>query len=167
MYKREDNSIELWATEAEKLFANNYKPMDDELVPAFLACFMQEKKMEEDAELKTKLEEKKLGLSSVFYNRVKYCQSYNVTSAVCLFVGMASKSFGEITIYTNYLQYKAYKEGVKLVDMNFISTKVFPWGFPTDEVLHKVWDMQKVKREEQFESDNLLDYAKCQKSITF
>lgn len=167
MYEIKENSIELWAIETEKLFKNDQQPMDDELSHAFVTCFMNEEKMETDGELKEALEKNKLAYSSVFYNRVRCCQSFEASIALCVLMGMASNSFGEVTIYANYLQYQAHKHNQKRLDIKFVSTYVFPMGFPSKGTLQKVWDMQKVERKDAGGSDNLLDYACCQKSISF
>lgn len=167
MYEIKENSIELWAIEAEKLFKHDAQPMSDELSKAFVSCFINEKEMENDTNLRSDLEAKKLGYCSVFHNRVKYCHTYKVTLAVSVFMGFAANSFGEVTIYANYLQYQAHKCGKKDIDIDFISTRVFPLGFPSKETLQKVWDMQKVERKDYGDSDNLLDYQKCQESISF
>ena len=165
MFELKENSIELWAIEAEKLFNKDQQPLSDELGRFFFNCCAAEKKMEEDEHTREELTKNKLGFSSVFYNRVRCCHTYEASLALCLFMGYASNTFGEVVIYTNYLQYKAHKHNVKRIDIEFLSVNVFPMGFPTRETLHKVWDMQKVERKEQFGSDNLLDYYECQKSI--
>lgn len=157
MYEIKENSIELWAIEAEKLFKQDQNPMSDELSKTFITCCMSEQEMEQSEDIREKLSKKELGLCSVFYNRVKYCHTYEASIALCLFMGLASESFGEVTIYANYLQYQANKHNMKRIDMGFIGEKVFPMGLPSRETLNKVWDMQKVKRESDFDSDNLLD----------
>lgn len=167
MYEIKENSIELWAIETEKLFKKDQQPMDDELSHAFVTCCLNEAVMEKDEELKDALEKKKLAYSSVFYNRVKCCHTFEASIALCVFMGMASNTFGEVTIYANYLQYQAHKHNQKRLDIQFVSTYVFPMGFPSKETLQKVWDMQKVERKEMGDSDNLLDWFECQKSISF
>ena len=166
MYEIKENSIELWAIEAEKLFKQNAQPMDDDLAKTFLACCLNEDKIENDKDVLDQLVNKKLGYCSVFYNRVKYCHTYEVSLAACLFMGQGCNSFGEVTIYANYLQYQAHRHNVKRVDIRFIGMYVFPMGLPSKEILQKVWDMQKVIRKDAFDSDNLLDYGICQKSIS-
>ena len=167
MYEIKENSIELWAIEAEKLFKQDQNPMSNELGKTFITCCMSEQEMEQSEDIREKLSKKELGLCSVFYNRVKYCHTYEASIALCLFMGLASESFGDVTIYANYLQYQAYKHNTKRIDISFLAEKVFPMGLPSKETRYKVWDMQKVMRESDFSSDNLLDYAICQKSISF
>lgn len=167
MYPIQPDSIEKWAKQTEIEFGQlNQKPLTKEQTEIFFKCYMNEQAMEDDEDLKTQLEKNKAGYASVFYNRVRCCHTYEVSNAVCLFMSFVIQNFGDSTIYANYLQYYAFKHNVKKVDMNFISTKVFPYGFPNKVTLQKVWDDQKVERNGQFTSDNLLDYAECQESIT-
>ena len=167
MYPIQSDSIEKWAKQTEIEFGPlNQKPLTDEQTEIFLKCYMNEQAMEEDEDLKTQLEKNKAGYASVLYNRVKLCHTYEISNALCLFMSFVVESFRDVTIYANYFQYQAFKHNVKKVNMDFISTKVFPWGFPNRVTLEKVWDDQKVERNGQFTSDNLLDYAKCQESIT-
>ena len=167
MYEIKENSIELWAIETEKLFKQDQNPMSDELSETFITCRMSEQEMEQSESIREKLSKKELGLCSVFYNRVKYCHTYEASIALCLLMGVASESFGDVTIYANYLQYQAHKHNTKRIGIGFFAEKVFPWGLPSKETRYKVWDMQKVKRESDFDSDNLLDYGICQESISF
>lgn len=162
-----ENSIELWAIEAEKLFNQDQNPMSEELCKSFISCCMYEQEMEKDNDIREKLSKKELGLCSVFYNRVKYCHTYKASIALCLFMGLASESLGDVTIYANYLQYQAHKHNTKRIDIGFLAEKVFPIGLPSKETRYRVWDMQKVEHESGFSSDNLLDYALAQKSISF
>ena len=42
---------------------------------------------------------------------------------------------------------------------------IFPIGFPSNDELKKVWDMQKIIRPSMEYSDNLLDYKEAGKSM--
>lgn len=167
MKKIEPNSIELWATLAETEFANNRKPLDENQANALINVFFSEENMEKDNEIAEKLEKNQLGLCSIFYNRVACCHTYKVTKAVALFIGAyIANSPGEVVMYTNFIQYKAFKKNQKLVNMDFICTEIFPMGIPTEQALQNLWELQKVEREDMFDSDNLLDYASGQETIT-
>ena len=166
MYPIQPDSIEKWAKQTEIEFAKSQEQLTNEQSEIFLKCYIDEQAMEDDEDLKTALEKNKAGYASVFYNRVKLCHTYEVSNALCVFMNFVIESFGDSTIYTNYLQYQAFKHNVKKVNMDFISTRVFPLGFPDRVTLQKVWEDQKVERNGQFTSDNLLDYAECQESIT-
>lgn len=167
MYEIKEDSIQKWAMEAEKIFASNHeKAMTDSQVSYLITCQRAEDQMEKDKELIHKLEKNEFGYCSVFYNRVKYCHTFECTIAVCVFMGIIATSFGDVTIFSNFLQYKAFKHNQRKIDMNFICVYCFPWGFPTKEALKMTWDLQKVERQEDG-PDNLLDYGICQKSISF
>lgn len=128
-----------------------------------MTCLAGESELEANSKLKEDLEKgRNLVLPSAFYRRVKECHTYTVSLAVCLCIGGMASSFGEVAIFTNYLQYQAFKHKRKHVDMDFISI-CFAEGFPTKEVLRKVWDLQKV--DPAGCGDNLLDYKECQTSI--
>jgi hypothetical protein len=66
-------------------------------------------------------------------------------------------------MYCWYLQYEARKRGVDEITFE-IFADIFGSGFPSEDALHKLWDEQKVKRQEMG-SDNLLDYPKAGLSL--
>ena len=70
-------------------------------------------------------------------------------------------------MYANYLQYKAFKHGRRYLDLDFFLTECFPEGFPTDEVLKRMWEAQKVESFEYGITDNMLDCVDGQESISF
>ena len=168
MYEIKEDSIQKWAEEAEKIFASNHKKeMTDDEAKYLIMCQSGEETMENDEGLKEKLQKNEFGYCSVFYNRVKLCHTYECSIAACVFIGLMANSFGEVTIYANYLQYMAFKHNKKRIDVRFLCWFVFPYGFPTKDALRKVWDLQKLERNDVYDSDNLLDYNICQKTISF
>lgn len=162
MMKHADNAVELWAKEVEKA-EKVQLPID--VAPDYIRIVFVASKIDLDEEALKQLEEKKLGLASLFWLRVKYCHSYEITPSVAFLVSVVANNPGTAVMISNYVQYKAFKHNVKKVDSEFFNTYCFPMGFPTEETWHKLWDMQKVERR-GMESDNLLDYAANQKSIT-
>jgi hypothetical protein len=169
MKKLAPNSIELWAINAEKEFALSKRPMGGEEMAMLDMVSPIEKSLTKRFLLEDDLENNLVPIpcACVFYNRVKKCHTYTVSGPLASFVGFISKSFGEAVIYANYLQYKAFKQGRRYVDLKFFLTKCFPDGLPTDEVLKKMWDAQKVEFFEYGNSDNMLDYVDGQESISF
>ena len=164
MYQIKSDGIECWARDTEKLFMRSRSFTNDQM-RLFMSCLMGEAEFETNLQLKDDLEKgSKLVMPSAFYKRVKGCHTYTASLAVCMCIGGMASSFGEVAIFTNYLQYQAFKHNRKHVDMDFISI-CFADGFPTKEVLLKVWDSQKVDPAEC--GDNLLDYTDCQASISF
>lgn len=168
MKKLAPNSIELWAINAEKEFALSKRPMSGEET-ALLNMVSPIEKSDKRSLLELQLELNMVPIpcACVFYNRVKACHTYTVSGPLASFVGFISKTFGEAVMYANYLQYKAFKKNRRQLDLNFFLKECFPDGFPTDEVLKKMWDAQKVEFFEYGSSDNMLDYVEGQKSISF
>lgn len=167
MKKLEPNSVEKWAQEAEKVFKASTREMTKSESEAYVVCFLNESAWETNSEMKEKLEKKtfELPCSCVFWNRVRLCHTYTVSVALTVFIGLLAKSFGDVTIYANYLQYQAYKRNQKHLELSFISD-IFLDGFPSRESLQHVWNAQKL---DTFVDgiDNMLDFNKCQDSIAF
>jgi hypothetical protein len=57
------------------------------------------------------------------------------------------------------------KLGIDFLDIEKICTDIFPTGFFTEKSLHDHWDIQKVKTEGNYGSDNLLDYRSASESL--
>lgn len=93
MYPIQPDSIEEWAKQTEIEFAKSQEPLTNEQSEIFLKCYMNEKAMEEDEDLKTQLEKNKAGLASVLYNRVRLCHTYEISKALCLFYEFCSRKF--------------------------------------------------------------------------
>lgn len=161
------DSVELWAKEAEKVFKASTREMTLNEADAFTFALLNEEAWGRDLRIKKALEEKKFEVpySCVFWNRVRLCHTYTVSVALAVFIGFLAESFGDITIYANYLQYQAYKANLKHLELGFIST-LFSNGFPSREAMQQVWDAQKLRTSERG-SDNMLDHSECQGSITF
>ena len=169
MKKLAPNSIELWAINAEKEFALSKRPMNGEEVMVLDMFSPIEKSLTRRFLLEDDLKNNKLPIpcACAFYKRVSKMHTYTVSGPLASFIGFISKSFGEAAMYANYLQYKAFKHGQKYLDLNFFLTECFPYGLPTDEVLKKLWDAQKVEFCEYGIIDNMLDYVDGQESISF
>jgi hypothetical protein len=165
MYELAENSIESWASECKQLFGSQYTPMEEELCYSMARLILGEDEIDKDKNLRDDLEKKRLGLSSLFYLRVQYLHSYEVSLAIPLLVGLIAESPGEAVVYANYLQYEAFNRNKRRLGMQDICF-IFPMGFPSKAALRKAWDLQKVERRNQYDSDNLLDYPGCMKSIT-
>ena len=66
-------------------------------------------------------------------------------------------------MYLSYLQYHYSKDKKKITCESL--SNIFPMGFPSKTSLERMWDLQKVERVKDGDSDNLLDYKKCFNSI--
>lgn len=102
-------------------------------------------------------------LERMFYNRVKFCHTYTITFAVAFAIASIARTPGEITMYANYLQYKAKKMGKGLLRMNDIGMHILPCGIFSRETMREAWDRQKCSHE--LGSDNMLDHYQAQGTI--
>ena len=169
MKKLAPNSIELWAINAEKEFALSLRPMNKEEFGVLANVAEYERSLTQRFLLERDLENGSVPVpcACALYKRVKKMHTYTISGPLASFVGFISKSFGEAAMYANYIQYKAFKHDREYVDLDFFFTECFPDGFPTDEVLTRMWDAQKVDFCEYGLTDNMLDYVEGQESISF
>ena len=169
MKKLAPNSIELWAINAEKEFALSKRPMSEEETAVLAMVSPIEKSLTNRFLLEDDLESNRVPIprACALYKRMKKMHTYIVSGPLASFVGFISKSFGEAAMYANYIQYKAFKHDRKYVNLDFFFTECFPDGFPTDGVLTRMWDAQKVDICEYGLSDNMLDCVDGQESISF
>lgn len=99
--------------------------------------------------------------------RIECCFTYKIEDPrLILFLAMISETPGKAVMYLAYLQYWCNKSGVQLLDLDTFCERIFPFVFPSDDDLHKLWDSQKVNRDSGG-SDNLLDYGTAYQSIQF
>jgi hypothetical protein len=149
------NSIEeLFAKKFEKL--NKY-PMDNETSEIFVKLILSK-----DSQYEIPDNEKPF-LYRIMENRISVVHDYKVDDRVLLFLSFICPSAGVGVMYCWYLQYEAFKRGIDIITFE-IFADIFGSGFPSEDALHKLWDEQKVKRQEMG-SDNLLDYAKAGLSL--
>jgi hypothetical protein len=149
------NSIEeLFAKKFEKL--NKY-PMNNETSEIFVKLILSK-----DSQYEIPDNEKPF-LYKMLENRISVVHDYQVDDRVLLFLSFTCPSAGVGVMYCWYLQYEARKRGVDKITFE-IFADIFGSGFPSEDSLHKLWDEQKVKRQEMG-SDNLLDYAKAGLSL--
>ena len=78
-------------------------------------------------------------------------------------------SLGSNILLLYYLKF-IQKQKKKDIDVDFLNRYVFPLGFPTDEILNRYWDNQKVKSNLEdsvmgYASDNLIDYHSASISL--
>ena len=163
--ERTENAVELWAEEFSK---KPIRPFTNEEMSGFIGwCMVELSESFDDNEFKQILEDKKGGLASVFYLRVKYRHTYEVSPVLAAYLGdNILKNFGMSTMMANYLQWFCFKNKIKHLTLDYFSKKVFPFGVPKDEVWEEMWSLQKVKTENcMIDSDNGLDHQELMKSI--
>lgn len=108
-------------------------------------------------------------LVQVIEKRLQYSFSFKINDArLILFIAIITRTPGTAIMYLVYLQYWCKKNERKEIDLKLFCESIFPWGFPNESDLSKIWDKQKIQREKDYKgSDNLLDYQSAMKSIQF
>lgn len=113
-------------------------------------------------------EKEKPFLYKVIEKRVNACCNYKINDvALILFLDLISENPAVAVMYCWYLQYWAKKNNVKEIDLHIFCEKIFPMGFPSKTQWSTIWDSQKIQRENNAGSDNLVDYATAGKSLQF
>jgi hypothetical protein len=81
-----------------------------------------------------------------------------------LMIAIHLESAGIAVMYAYYISQKLPKNS--FIDIDEASTKLFPWGFFSEEQLNAMWDAQKVRPDDGLDEctcygahDNLLDYV--------
>lgn len=113
------------------------------------------------------LESEKPFLVQVIEKRMKHCFTFKINDdRLYIFLAVITTRPGPAMLYLWYLQWWCFTHNVKELDLDMFC-EIFPWGFPSDDDLHKIWDSQKVSTKERGGSDNLVDYASAGESIQF
>lgn len=153
--------VENWAKEVEKF---STRQLTEKEAETFLMCAMSEKRVD-NKDLIQLLDEKKGGMASVIWLRIKHCHTYSITPALAVYLGEIITNFGISTMICNYLQYMAYKHELQVITCKDWGMKIFPMGYISDSDWEKAWNLQKIIPENG-ESDNMLDYSGCYDSLT-
>jgi hypothetical protein len=69
---------------------------------------------------------------------------FKMTDAAKLFVAGISSTPGEITMHLSYIAWHMSKSNVKVADVEFLCTKVWPMGMIKEEDLRALWAGQKI-----------------------
>lgn len=105
-------------------------------------------------------------LFKIIEQRIHGCLTMKISDErLLLFITHLAETPGNAVMYLAYLQYRCKKEDIKELSFEYFCESIFPFGFPSDEDLHQLWNAQKVRPEGG--SDNLLDYQTAYKSIQF
>lgn len=153
------DGIEKWAEWLDSQPKNTR--LTKEQMNMFMAMTMNEAKVETDSEARSLIEPKRQNFASMLYNRIENCHTYTISVAAAVFLSTLINKPGEAVIYTNYLQYKAFKMGKKRITMREVAL-IWPYGYFSEETLHQAWDRQKMAG---CYASNMLDSYEAQKSI--
>lgn len=103
---------------------------------------------------------------SAMVKRANHSLTAIFDSKAILWLRLNADSIGMGIMFLYYSQYMAKKYNHTAIDLKFINTHVFPMGFPSDEILHMHWDLQKIEIP-GVACDNAIDLIKASKSIQF
>ena len=136
------------------------EPMNEEETKIFLSLIMSEKSSDSDT-----IDPQAVPFSNyqVLVQSLESRFTLKITQEAAIMVSVMSRVFGDVIMYLSYLQYHYSKDKNKITCARL--SDIFPMGFPSKTSLERMWDLQKVERVKNSDSDNLLDYKKCFNSI--
>lgn len=117
-------------------------------------------------------EKEKPQLYRIIESRTRACFTMEIKDPrVIIFLMQISKNPGNAIMYLAFFQWYCYKNNKPVLTIEDIC-EAFPMGFPSEDDMLKVWDSQKVKKEQGHNnegnfSDNLVDYQSAYNSIQF
>jgi hypothetical protein len=153
--QKEDSIEEFFAKKFDSL--SKY-PMDNETAEIFIKLNLSKNSSYVISE------NEKPFIYKVMERRLSAIHTYSVDDRILLFLSYLCKSAGQAVMYCWYIQYKSsqmHKNHFTFEDFSII----FGSGFPSEDGLKKLWEMQKVNVEDVHDSDNLLDYPNAGVSI--
>lgn len=123
----------------EAMIAAKVEQMTDDTSKMFLTCLMMQKAREELPGEFTQ------GFSyQVLSKRLAYHGVPATPYAMAFFCAQAI-NVGTLILYATVLKVLSERNGGQEVTIDDIA-KAFPWGFPTEEEVHRIWEAQKVGR---------------------
>lgn len=156
---KQENAVEEYFC---KPFSKLQKHEMDKETTGFLITLLMSKDKQKELP-----EKEKPFLMKLIEQRIKGCFSFDIKDTrLILFITIIAKSAGTAVMYLTYLQWCCKQKGYKEIDLEKFC-ELFPMGFPNETDLQKVWDGQKVERDNGKGSDNLLDYQSAMVSIHF
>ena len=157
--------IEDWAKKVEERL--KHATVDEIAVAAFAAISLTRRMGMENRD-------ESLGFGVVLWARVKYCHTYKITPSLALLLADVIKSFGESTMYCNYMQYIAHRDRLPVIGFKEFTENVFPnCVYPSSKLWQELWELQKLPIDKRVEMsgfaeseirmtpDNMLDYPDC------
>lgn len=116
----------------------------------------------------------KVFLYELLKKRTEFCFTFKFKNPIALLFLVGNiASPGQGILYLWYIQWWTFKNRDvedNVIDLLTLCEKIFPWGFFSEDDLHKIWDSQKVSTKlfnDNKGSDNLVDYSVAGNSIQF
>ena len=115
------------------------------------------------------------GVCAIIRLRLK-AVGYTISDYALIFASLSEPSAGVAVMYSAYFAYIAKNKGIKDIKLEDLCMDCFPMGIPSDEVLHKYWEKQKVNANQdtkqyqeyktgKLSTDNLLDFGECWRNL--
>ena len=146
-----------WCKEFEKC-KHHQTQLSQEDAKILLSLMLNESAIEDDKEFQKKVTFESFILKVIDKRLQLY--SYTLTfAAKAALAWIFATNLGSNTMNMTYLQYLSSKHGKSKIDMEFIGTKVFPYGAINEDFYIKMWEAQKAIPE-PIGPDNILDYPK-------
>lgn len=158
-----EHSIEDWCKEF--IEQGEFSPMSNKEAELFVLCKLQEQHIQNSKDFDEDISS--FGLYQILKKRIEHIHTYTATKSVIMFVSSCCDSPAIVVMMANYLQYRAFKSGIKNINMDMLGIKIIPNGIPSKAQFKKAWENQKVVKYNAMSSDNMLDYSYTLKSIQF
>lgn len=125
-----------WKNWAEEFITALTKPMDTQTTKVFLMCCMAEAQNKEiGQELKEEF------MYKIIDKRAQFI-GLTMTEPVKMMLCVLCNSPGTAVMYVYVLRYFQVNAKLDVINTEDIAA-LFPWGFPTESELGRLWDLQK------------------------
>lgn len=100
--------------------------------------------------------------AQIFLGRLKALTTLKISFGCLILILEHIDTPGKAVMYSYYM-FKKLSE-YTFIDINVFTSRLFPWGYFSDEQLNEIWNKQKIKEDDVKEltcigaHDNLIDY---------
>ena len=156
-YTEKENAIEEIVYNSLK--DKNFSELSEEDADFFISVSLLSKRFRP-------LEKDKFPLFQIIERRVEHCFTFKFIDQRAILILCAwTKTAGNAILYLWYIQGWCFKNNVREVDLETLSTRIFPRGIFSEDTLKSVWIKQKVRKNEL--EQNLIDYNVAGSSIQY
>ena len=164
--ERFDNKITEVENAVEEYFCKEMDKAPKDYFDKDITNLLLELLMKKSLPLSDVAKKDKFFLYELIEKRVQFCFTFKIEDArVIILLCQVAKNAGTAVMYLTYIQYLLKKRNERVLNLDNLC-RFFPSGFINEDVLHEIWDKQKIKTKNGG-SDNLLDYQSAMKSIQY